>query len=154
VALRQKAAFAVLFLDVDNFKKINDQFGHDAGDNVLRGVAERLKKLLRRQDIVIRWGGEEFLIALPNTDVPQARDFIARVAAEGFGTCPDGENITVSIGVAECLEDSVEDWEILATLADKRVYMAKQAGRNCYVLKEIAYPILDKPTASIISLAL
>ena len=141
--VRQNAAFAILFIDLDHFKKINDQFGHDVGDKVLKNVADHLKKTMRRQDIAIRWGGEEFLIALPNTDATQAKGFLQRLANEGFGLCPDGRRVMASIGVAECRHDTTNELDTLINLADKRVYMAKQAGRNCYVIQDEAIRMLE-----------
>ena len=135
-AMRQKSSFTILFIDIDDLKKINDQFGHDAGDRALKDAAERLKKTIRRQDIAIRWGGDEFLIALPNTDAIQTNEFILRLIAEGLGVCADGRRVTASIGGAEYMKDNIKDLEALTNLADKRVYMAKQAGRDCHVLQD------------------
>jgi diguanylate cyclase (GGDEF)-like protein len=83
--------------------------------------------------MLIRWGGEEFLLVLPNTAFDRAREVIARVRQHGFGFGPDETPITASIGVAEALTDGVADAATLIRLADERMYLAKESGRNCVV---------------------
>lgn len=132
-ALRRQRPLSVLFLDLDQFKLINDRFGHPAGDAMLRQVARILRTSLRRQDIVIRWGGEEFLIVLPETDCAGAETVLRMLGQAGFGLRPDGAPQTASIGVAELRQDRSPDWLALVGLADTRMYEAKRAGRNRYV---------------------
>jgi diguanylate cyclase (GGDEF)-like protein len=130
IAARAGAPLSVIFLDLDRFKEVNDRYGHAAGDAVLRGAAQAVLKILRSQDIGVRWGGEEFLIVLPNTDADGAAAMVARLAAGGFAARPGGSPQTVSVGIAERGRDGVPDWGRLARLADERMYQAKQAGRN------------------------
>jgi diguanylate cyclase (GGDEF)-like protein len=81
-------------------------------------------------DMLTRWGGEEFLLIMPNTTAPMACKALTRVRAQGFGTRPDGTPMTASIGVAERMRDGAEDWRQLVEFADKRMYTAKQGGRD------------------------
>ncbi len=134
LACDQEAPLAIAFLDIDNFKSINDSFGHEAGDQVLRGLMAALHPLLRQADIVIRWGGEEFVIVLTNTPVEGARIVMGRILEEWLGKRPDGAPITASLGLAERLTDSVTDWSKLIALADERMYSAKSSGKACCVL--------------------
>ncbi len=134
-ASRHHQLMSLLLLDIDHFKRINDTYGHPAGDQVLRTFAERLRTVLRAGDIAGRWGGEEFLIVLPRTDLAGAREVAERIR---FITAfepvvADGKEIdlTVSGGCALGPGDSVE---AVVSLADKCLYDAKQAGRNRVVI--------------------
>ena len=129
-ARRQDLPFALLFVDLDRFKSINDQFGHKAGDDVLSSAGRMFTQLFRRQDVVIRWGGEEFVIGLPGTDGAGAEIIVRRLATLGLGERPDGAPVTASIGVAERKSDGIDRLRALTELADSRMYQAKQAGRN------------------------
>jgi diguanylate cyclase (GGDEF)-like protein len=129
-AKRHDLPFALLFVDLDRFKSINDRFGHKAGDDVLSNVGRIFTELFRRQDVVIRWGGEEFVIGLPGTDAASAEATVHRLAAMGIGQRPDGAPVTASIGVAERKADAIDRLRALTDLADQRMYRAKQAGRN------------------------
>ncbi|MBI1416275.1 MAG: diguanylate cyclase [Limimaricola sp.] len=129
---------ALMVLDIDHFKAINDTWGHAIGDAVLVGVARRLRDALRAVDLVARIGGEEFLVAMPNTSVEQARAAAERlrITIEGqpFATLqgqPPVE-VTLSIGVAMEGNDHpiTEDIEGLIARADRALYDAKAAGRN------------------------
>jgi diguanylate cyclase (GGDEF)-like protein len=119
---------AVVLLDLDRFKEINDSFGHAAGDVMLRGVSHLLTALARQGDTVARWGGEEFVVVLPETDLPGARRFAERLrrAIEAHEV---GEmHTSASCGVATMLpEDTVE---ALLGAADQALYQAKANGRN------------------------
>lgn len=119
----------VAFLDVDHFKQINDTFGHDAGDKVLCALVEHVRASLRRSDVLIRWGGEEFVLVLPDMPAASAPALLDRLRA-GLGERPDGAPLTVSIGVAESLVDEATGWEALVERADARMYEAKRQGRN------------------------
>ena len=134
---RTGAPLSLAFIDLDHFKWINDRFGHEAGDAALTAVAKAIKPLVRREDMLIRWGGEEFLLVLPNTAFDRAREVIARVRQHGFGFGPDETPITASIGVAEALTDGVADAATLIRLADERMYLAKESGRNCVVWEHL-----------------
>ncbi|MDP3482670.1 MAG: GGDEF domain-containing protein [Sulfuricella sp.] len=130
IAARSGAPLAVVFADLDNFKRINDSFGHDAGDRVLIAAAEALRSTLRSGDVLLRWGGEEFAIILPDTDCATAAKVVARLCERGLGSRPEGGRLTASFGVAERLADCAKDWRQLVEIADQRMYQAKQAGKD------------------------
>ncbi|KIF82102.1 GGDEF domain-containing protein [Noviherbaspirillum autotrophicum] len=130
IAKRNNLPLAIAFLDIDHFKDINDSFGHEAGDKVLADVTAFVGKNLRRGDTLVRWGGEEFLLVMTNTDRSQAEAAVARLRAAGFGTRPDKMPLTASIGIAERSVDQAADWKSLVDLADQRMYRAKQGGRD------------------------
>jgi diguanylate cyclase (GGDEF)-like protein len=136
LAALQNAPVAVVFFDLDHFKSINDTYGHEEGDKALRALSTHLKDGLRRGDILVRWGGEEFVAILNNTDTEGARIGVQRLRAAGFGMRPDGTPLTASIGVAERKADGVLDWNSLIELADKRMYDAKKGGRNRAVMPD------------------
>lgn len=143
-AKRAGTSFSVLFLDIDHFKEINDLFGHDAGDNVLKIISKELKRMLRQQDIAVRWGGDEILIGLPNTDKVQAEHLLQLLAKEGLGIRPDGNLVTASIGAAEIQGDQALSSLDLITLADNRLYAAKKNGRNCYNIHDTIHGWIGK----------
>lgn len=133
-AARYKTPLGVLLLDLDYFKRVNDTYGHKAGDNVLQGVGERLRGCLRGTDMAGRFGGEEFLVVLPQTDLAGAcilgeriRQAIAEEAFE-IGSVPPIP-ITVSIGAA-ALSEGTQTAEQLVEAADAALYAAKHAGRD------------------------
>jgi diguanylate cyclase (GGDEF)-like protein len=128
--LRNELPLTLAFIDVDRFKQINDSFGHDAGDQMLRHVASQLLKGLRQGDALIRWGGEEFLVVLSGTDREGARLVVGRLGKLGFGARPDGQVVTVCIGLSERLADGARDVNEMIETADRRMYEAKIAGRN------------------------
>jgi diguanylate cyclase (GGDEF)-like protein len=130
VATRSNAPLSVAFIDIDHFKSINDQFGHEAGDKTLVTLTERIGEKQRRGDMLVRWGGEEFLLIMPNTDLAQAANAIARQRAHGYGPRPDGKPLTASVGIAERTEEDTQDWRTLLDKADQRMYRAKQNGRD------------------------
>ena len=134
LAAENNHPLAIAFLDLDKFKAINDEHGHEAGDAALRDAAATLQHLLRKADVIVRWGGEEFVIVLLNTDMAGVRILIQRVLDEWLGLRPDGTPLTASIGVAERQADAVGDWVELVKLADERMYVAKQSGRARGVL--------------------
>ncbi|GAB3424960.1 GGDEF domain-containing protein [Massilia agilis] len=138
LARRANAPFAVAFLDLDHFKRINDQFGHEAGDRALITMTESVSRHLRHGDVLARWGGEEFLLIMPGTTIEQAETAIERVRKAGFGERPEGGRVTASIGIAESRADQAADWKDLVELADQRMYRAKQAGRDRVVSREPA----------------
>lgn len=130
IARRHSHNLSIAFFDLDSFKAINDVHGHEAGDAVLRDAAAAIRATIRQQDMLIRWGGEEFLVLLPETSGADARVMVDRVAARGLGRRPDGTPQTASVGIAELDSDSAEAWNLLAAAADRRMYLAKEAGRN------------------------
>ena len=127
---RIKAPLAIAFIDLDHFKRINDEFGHEAGDRVLIEVAAKVRGHLRTGDMLVRWGGEEFVVIMPNITAAQACLALDRVCRDGFGQRPDGAAVTASIGVAERDAGMPESWKDLVETADARMYQAKQAGRD------------------------
>jgi diguanylate cyclase (GGDEF)-like protein len=127
--------FAVLMLDIDHFKAVNDRFGHEAGDAVLCAMVRDGQKALRAIDMLVRWGGEEFFLLLPDTDADAAMVAAERMRAALAATevSASGATIrfTVSIGVALPLTDNSGE---LLRRADLVLYAAKEAGRNRVVL--------------------
>jgi len=120
----------VAFLDLDFFKRINDDHGHDAGDKALITAVEQIHQTLRSGNMLVRWGGEEFILIMTNTDFQKAQTALERVRSAGFGTRPEGSPMTASIGVAERIGDQCVDWRAMVELADIRMYKAKNAGRD------------------------
>ncbi|MDH5707847.1 MAG: GGDEF domain-containing protein [Hylemonella sp.] len=124
---------SVLFLDADNFKALNDTYGHAAGDQALQQLVHRLHAVLRQGDLVIRWGGEEFVVLLVNTPLNGAHTVLHHLLRDWLGKRPDGKPLTASIGLAERQSDTTSDWQHLVELADQRMYAAKSAGKACCV---------------------
>ncbi|BBP46253.1 hypothetical protein THMIRHAS_16260 [Thiosulfatimonas sediminis] len=126
---RYREPFSLLICDIDHFKKINDNFGHNFGDEVIKQLHQELSKILRSSDTIARWGGEEFAILLPKTGLDIAVAVADKVRehilnAEFVGQYP----VTISIGVSELrIEDKAEEW---FARADKALYHAKESGRN------------------------
>ncbi len=129
-AQRNSQPLSLAFIDLDHFKSINDSFGHEAGDEILRDFVEHLGSNLRSSDSLLRWGGEEFLLIMPNTSLEKAHHALQRMQSKGFGMRPDGKPLTASIGLAEHITDQLQNHQQLLELSDKRMYQAKQAGRN------------------------
>jgi two-component system cell cycle response regulator len=132
-AQRYNRPLSLLLLDVDHFKKVNDTYGHPAGDVVLRGIAALAQKQARETDVVARYGGEEMAVILPETDAQGAHTIAERIrkaaAAASHATEQGGVQVTLSIGLATWPGpgDSAEE---LVEAADKALYRAKQGGRN------------------------
>lgn len=130
---RRKTSFAVALLDLDYFKRVNDERGHDVGDAVLARLARVLRRQIRAEDIVARFGGEEFLILMPNTELGAARRLAERVRAsvarEPFFGSDATPSMTASIGVAAAAPD-LDSWQALLKVADTQLYAAKGAGRD------------------------
>lgn len=138
-ARRHDAPLACMFLDIDKFKRINDTFGHHAGDEVLRQAAQLIKLQLRCHDIIARYGGEEFVVLLPQTALAQACEIAERIrstmAEHPFGlSSAEKLNVTLSIGVAMLPDESSEELcacvQKLVSAADAALYQAKASGRN------------------------
>jgi diguanylate cyclase (GGDEF)-like protein len=130
ISTRSNTPLSLAFIDLDNFKSVNDNFGHEAGDLVLVSAAECIRATLRTGDMLARWGGEEFILILPNTYCNDAITAIERLRAAGFGMRPDNKPVTASIGIAERLDDETGDWKTLVEIADQRMYAAKQSGKD------------------------
>lgn len=124
--------FGVLFVDVDNFKAVNDRWGHDVGDDVLKMVARDLVASTRETDQVCRWGGEEFLIMALNVDENQL-DYIAnklRYLVEHSGFEREGHDVRVTVSVGATMAQPGESAEALVKRADALMYHSKRSGRN------------------------
>jgi two-component system cell cycle response regulator len=129
---RYKQPVACLMIDVDHFKRINDSYGHEAGDSVLMEIAQVLKQSIREVDTVARWGGEEFIVLMPQADrggvMGPASRILDAISSKRFEPIPD-ERITVSIGIAFAGR-SVDAVDKLVRAADFALYEAKRNGRN------------------------
>jgi len=127
--LRHGYRLSFVLLDIDHFKKVNDQFGHGVGDEVLRRVSESISRTLRASDMAARWGGEEFLVVLTDTGLEGAGMCAERIrsAVEALSV-PRVSHVTISAGVAEL--NPGEDLSVALLRADEMLYKAKAAGRN------------------------
>lgn len=135
VARRSARPLALLIVDIDHFKRINDDYGHLSGDQALRAMAAGLQRRLRTQDIAGRWGGEEFIVLLPGTDAAGARllaEALRRSAEQAELVALDGRPIrfTISIGLHALVPDSNNARDDMIAAADRALYLAKQNGRN------------------------
>jgi len=132
-AQRYNTPFSISVADVDFFKRVNDTHGHLAGDEVLRHVAYQLRDHIRHPDLAGRYGGEEFLILLPNTDSAEAAEQAARLCkyVRETNVHVNGHilNVTISIGVAQ-LRHGEDTWDTLLNRADNAMYEAKNSGRD------------------------
>jgi diguanylate cyclase (GGDEF)-like protein/PAS domain S-box-containing protein len=134
-AARYEFPGAVLLIDVDNFKIINDTYGHMAGDDLLKGIAGLLKHRVRHTDILARVGGDEFAVLLPQANATQATtvadNFVKTLDKQAVVLANQSIHITASVGVASF--EGISAAEVLAR-ADVAMYAAKQAGRNCFIV--------------------
>lgn len=130
-----ESRFSIILFDIDRFKDVNDTYGHDVGDEVLKSVSRLAEKNLRDSDMFGRWGGEEFLIILPGTDLEQGKKVAQKLRKiVEKGEMPNSIKITASFGVSEFKEgDSIDT---LIKRADNRLYDAKRTGRNKVVYKD------------------
>lgn len=134
---RHQTGVALLMIDVDNFKKINDTFGHHCGDEVLRITAERLTQAVRKTDTVARMGGDEFVVLLPDLEDPsQVEGIAAKIVKSLAAPVPfAGREVPVSVSVGVCTSAVAGlDEEALLRCADAALYRAKANGRNCYCI--------------------
>lgn len=135
-AKRYNRVFSCMMIDIDYFKKINDTYGHSGGDIVLRHMGNMLRKNLRTVDIASRYGGEEFLLILPETDLKGAKAVAEKLRNIVFNTelpegLPENFRFTISLGIAIYPYDA-ESRERLINAADEALYTAKGVGRNCW----------------------
>jgi two-component system, cell cycle response regulator len=132
---RERSCSAVMMCDIDHFKSVNDQYGHAIGDEVLREVARRLHNSVRSYDMVGRYGGEEFLVALnkcdPGSAVSRAENLRAKISGRPIQTADKPINVTISIGLALSTEFTECTVEEIMHQADMALYAAKAAGRDC-----------------------
>ena len=140
-ARRSASPLSVIMLDLDNFKHVNDEYGHDVGDEVLGVVAQQLQQTVREEDIVYRYGGEEFVILLPgaNLDVAKerAQDICRATRALRIETGKGPLHVTISAGVA-CYPEHADAEDQLLIQADRALYAAKQGGRDTIRLATLA----------------
>lgn len=133
-AQRHESALSLVLLDLDHFKKINDTYGHLAGDYVLRGLAEGINASVRKEDVFARYGGEEFAILSRGIDGPSAMQFAKRLRTwiEMYPFIFEGKKlpVTASLGVATYPDLQIEDGEAFVQKADEALYAAKEGGRN------------------------
>lgn len=127
---RRKDEFSLILLDIDFFKKFNDVHGHDAGDKLLIELSEILLVYSREQDLVVRYGGEEFLMVLPSTTLEQAKILIERIQTN------ISKNIGVTISAGLAISSVDKDFEQLVKEADNALYAAKESGRNKYIVAD------------------
>lgn len=127
---KSRLTFSLIMLDIDNFKSVNDNFGHNVGDQLLKEAVTVMMKNLRKTDVVARWGGDEFIILLPDTKISDAaisaeniRVAFGAISIEGL------ENVTISLGVSSYHAEDTIDQAVEKT--DNLMYQAKSEGRNC-----------------------
>ncbi|OZI31658.1 GGDEF domain-containing protein [Bordetella genomosp. 10] len=129
--------FVVAMLDVDHFKRINDRYGHEAGDQALIELAEIMRTNVRDTDDVVRWGGEEFLVLLPGVRLGEGEAVIDRMldAVRRKRLEVDGEQLTLTVSVGMARHQYGEDISTVLRRADRALYLAKQAGRDRVALE-------------------
>jgi len=134
-ASRYQSSVSLIIFDIDFFKKVNDTYGHPAGDQVLKNIASEVKKAVRPSDIVARYGGEEFVVILPETDITGIKVFAARLrrCVEGLITKVGDQQIMVTVsvgGTTHSPEQHTTSTDLLIQTADRGLYMSKENGRN------------------------
>jgi diguanylate cyclase (GGDEF)-like protein len=136
---RYNTSLSISLLDLDHFKNINDTYGHTTGDEALRSVAARLREQIRHPDTIGRYGGEEFLIVLPNSEIKAAEEQAERlcqtIRALQIEANDHSFKVTISIGVAQ-YKIGQENWEGFLHRADEALYQAKDLGRDRWVIAE------------------
>lgn len=141
-ARRQRHRVVMMMLDVDYFKQVNDQHGHAAGDVTLKEIAQRIRSSVRPSDVIVRYGGDEFLLFA--TDCPDetakilAERILSRVRDEPIEAGQAKFNVSLTLGVSSAVATTELDPERLKKLADEALYVAKEAGRNCVRFKSEA----------------
>ncbi len=133
---RHDLPLSLVMIDLDDFKHVNDTYGHNAGDQVLVQVADLLKKSCRQEDIAARFGGEEFLLLLPYCNGQDAAKKAEVLRRKVEALKPNGIQVTASFGVCQLPEGNLLSFEEIFVLADKAVYDAKRGGRNLVVLSQ------------------
>lgn len=133
-----KKSFIVVMADIDNFKRINDKYGHACGDFVIQTIAKNLQKNLRESDLISRWGGEEFLIVFPSSDISTVKTILVRIQEYLKNNPINWQevilSVTLTFGVAENREDT--SFMEICEEADNALYKGKSYGRNCIVVYE------------------
>ena len=145
--LRTHEPFCLALIDLDHFKRVNDQHGHAMGDLVLKEFAQAALEVLRQTDVLARWGGEEFVVLLPNTPLEQAHQLAERMresvaySAQLYAS-DDAVRVTISIGVAATATGQPTTLDLLVQAADRALFDAKRAGRNQVWLAPQRHPKL------------
>ena len=149
---RYQLPYSLIFVDLDYFKNINDRFGHTVGDRALRAVAEGIRGCLRKTDHLSRYGGDEFAILLPQTELEAALEVAGRIRSVVSCSriiCEREElDLSVSIGVASCDSSHASDWKRLLNDADQALYAAKEGGRNRVESKETVGSVVPHVSAA------
>ncbi len=136
-AVRHQETLSLIFFDIDDFKKINDKYGHLRGDEVLRQIGYALKEVVRESDVAARYGGEEFVLLLPNTATQGAYELAKRLSSTvrgGRHKGLEGEKITISTGISTFDRGNLADFDQLVDLANRAMREAKRQGKNQIVL--------------------
>lgn len=130
--------FGLLFLDIDFFKKFNDTYGHNTGDRVLTMVAKTMSNVLRNMDVVARWGGEEFVVIIPNVNGEVLHKIAERIRIfiERSWLTVNGENLKITVSIGGAMAREKEGMESLIERADNQMYESKNKGRNCVSIDE------------------
>lgn len=130
---RYNAALSLIFFDIDDFKRINDTYGHATGDEVLKRIGSLMKTVARESDLPARYGGDEFAIILPNTPTKGAVDLAKRLAktiAQYTFDNLQGDHVTISVGVSTVVDKNIQTFDRLVHLADEAMYRAKAQGKG------------------------
>jgi len=128
-SFRYQDKLSLALMDVDHFKNINDTYGHTVGDHILKAVAAKISAVLRKSDISVRWGGEEFLFLMPSASLTESRDISERLRKSiEAGPFEEVPTVTVSIGLTEYIKG--DSLDTMIKRADEALYEAKDAGRN------------------------
>ena len=133
---RDETPLSVMIIDLDHFKNVNDTYGHDVGDIVLKAIGELLKNTCRGSDFVARFGGEEFVVLLSNCNKDNAMVKSENIRKRVEACRPNELTITASIGVTSMGDDTNIDFETLFKAADTAVYSSKENGRNQVTFNE------------------
>jgi len=144
-ALNQNVPYSMIMMDIDSFKKINDRYGHPAGDEILKNISGLMREQFEKTGLVGRYGGEEFCIGTPGNGEEKAEILKVAVENSAFHIQDMEINVTISIGVAVCCTQTKElAAEEILSIADRQLYLAKSSGKNCVKCEIITK---DKVTA-------
>ncbi len=139
---------ALILVDIDHFKRINDTHGHDVGDLILREVADVLRESARAEDLVARYGGEEFILALPSCSLEQATERAERIRSRLVDASQARVGVTASLGLSFAPAGRVRDVAALITAADEALYVAKRSGRNRVITSATTHQEFHRKTES------
>jgi two-component system, cell cycle response regulator len=132
---RYGTVVSLMMIDIDDFKKINDTYGHTEGDGVLAILGKVINREIRDTDICCRYGGEEFTVILPSTDIHEAGKLAERLREKVEQSLPQGKLVTISIGVTSC-DNKINSAQLLVDRADAALYLAKRNGKNRIELRD------------------